>query len=347
MTFSSSQWRAIGGFFMTKFNIVNIYKHKSYFSRLMSVKPIQALKLHSLLMDRMNNVSQNRNQNRIKATPVDDAAVLGISKSTYQKYKKALLKAKIWIYDPKFKNNHRIAGDWHISEDLLDDPFSVVSSEETSKNADVPSDEKDSKSKKDDKKKKLVSPDKTRKEENDDAAVSSEETSKNADKSSKSEALENKQESPNGSLVSPDKTSLVSSPETNIYSIIDNINKIDDDDINNVFHFLEKDGYAFSYYGKVLEKQKLTLKSSLNKLNSKDRKQIFDKLFYTTNKPTKDTLNWLIRCTKNKLKQNTSQPRYRSRAKRVEQGTDWSKKKANTNSGLSTDQLREIYAGLK
>ena len=216
MTFSSSQWRAIGGFFMTKFNIVNIYKHKSYFSRLMSVKPVQALKLHSLLMDRMNNVSQNRNQNRIKATPVDDAAVLGISKSTYQKYKKALLKAKIWIYDPKFKNNHRIAGDWHISEDLLDDPFSVVSSEETSKNA---------------------------------------------DKSSKSEALENKQESPNGSLVSPNKTSLVSSHETNIYSIIDNINKIDDDDINNVFHFLEKDGYAFSYYGKVLEKQKLTLKS--------------------------------------------------------------------------------------
>ena len=161
-------------FLMPKFNIVNVYKHKSYFSRLISVEPAQALRLHALLMEKMNNVSQNRNQNKIKATPVDDAAALGISKATYQKYKKALLDAKIWTYDDKFKNNHRIAGDWHLSEDLLDDPFALVLSEETRKDADVPSDEKDS----DDKNKSLVLREKTRKDENDGSVVSSEETKK-------------------------------------------------------------------------------------------------------------------------------------------------------------------------
>ena len=320
-TFNSSNELLEVFFFMAKkkvkleFNIVNVYKHEEYFDRLLSVEPVQALRLHALLMKRINNNSHNRKTNTVLAKPTDDAAKLGISRSTYQKYKVALINAGLWEYTERFKNHHRIAGDWHISEDLLDDPFDRhVSSDDTSNNADISSNSENADDKNNGKNKKLVSPD---------------DTSKN-DKNKK--------------LVSPDDTRVVSCHDTYIYSIL-YTNTIDDDDTKAIYNYLKSDGYPFRYTGKVLTNQLSTFKRIYNKLPSEQRKSIFEKMYYATEKPSRDVLNYLIRCGKNQLKQNQNNDKSGNKKKRVEKGTDWNKKKSE-DTGIDTEILKGLFANL-
>ena len=296
-----------------EFNIVNVYKHEEYFDRLLSVEPVQALRLHALLMKRINNNSHNRKTNTVLAKPTDDAAKLGISRSTYQKYKVALINAGLWEYTERFKNHHRIAGDWHISEDLLDDPFDRhVSSDDTSNNADISSNSENADDKNNGKNKKHVSPD---------------DTSKN-DKNKKH--------------VSPDDTRVVSCHDTYIYSIL-YTDTIDDDDTKAIYNYLKSDSYPFRYTGKVLTNQLSTFKRIYNKLPSEQRKSIFEKMYYATKKPSRDVLNYLIRCGKNQLKQNNDKSG--NKKKRVEKGTDWNKKKAE-DTGIDTEILKGLFANL-
>lgn len=281
-----------------EFNIVNVYKHEEYFDRLLSVEPVQALRLHALLMKRINNNSHNRKTNTVLAKPTDDAAKLGISRSTYQKYKVALINAGLWEYTERFKNHHRIAGDWHISEDLLDDPF--------------------------------------------DRHVSSDDTSKNADISGNSENADDKNNGKNKKHVSPDDTRVVSCHDTYIYSIL-YTDTIDDDDTKAIYNYLKSDSYPFRYTGKVLTNQLSTFKRIYNKLPSEQRKSIFEKMYYATEKPSRDVLNYLIRCGKNQLKQNNDKSE--NKKKRVEKGTDWNKKKAE-DTGIDTEILKGLFANL-
>ncbi len=344
-------------FFMVKkktktqleFNIVNIYKHEEYFDRIRSVKPCQALRLHALLMQRMNGNSHSRKTNTILAKTTDDAAKLGISRATYQKYKVALINARLWEFNEKFKNHHRIAGDWHVSEDLLDDPYDKhVSRDDTSKNTDLSRVEVGFYNPKNGKNKKHVSRDDTSKGHENTRHVSRGDTSRNADLPRVSKNNRNENKSKNKGLVSRDDTSLVSRDDTYIYSIVYK-DIIDDDDITKLYNQLIKNGFPGKYTGKVLHHQLVTFKRVYNKLTSKQRKEIFDKLYYSIEKPEKDVLNYLIKCGKNQLKtaaRGTKKSKYQPRRKKVEKGTDWSKKKAEDTGGYSTDELKELFKNL-
>ncbi len=328
-----------------EFNIVNVYKHEEYFDRLLSVEPVQALRLHALLMKRINNNSHNRKTNTVLAKPTDDAAKLGISRSTYQKYKVALINAGLWEYTERFKNHHRIAGDWHISEDLLDDPFDRhVSSDDTSNNADISSNSENADDKNNGKNKKHVSPDDTSKNDKNKKHVSPDDTSKNIDISSDDSIAKNKKSNKNKKHVSPDDTRVVSCHDTYIYSIL-YTNTIDDDDTKAIYNYLKSDGYPFRYTGKVLTNQLSTFKRIYNKLPSEQRKSIFEKMYYATEKPSRDVLNYLIRCGKNQLKQNQNNDKSGNKKKRVEKGTDWNKKKSE-DTGIDTEILKGLFADL-
>ena len=332
----------------TEFNIVNIYKHRQYFDRLLSVTPANALRLHTLLMEKMNSSTSNRKQNTLRATPTDDAMKLGISRSMYQKYKAALINAGIWVYDDRFRNHHRIAGDWHIAEDLLDDPIRLVSSDDTSRNADIPTVDLNQSRKKDSNSELLVSSHYTSKQDGKDLLVSSDNTSKNADISTNNGSQQNKNRDKNTTLVSSHYTRVVSSHYTYIYSII-YIDTIDDDDTTAIYNYLVKDGYRFRYNGKVLQKQLSDFKRIYNKLPPEQRKTIFEKMYYSVEKPEKDTLNYLIECGKNQLKHNNMRTKKTNnyvQPKHIEKGTDWSKKKVKKINGPSTNELKEIFSKL-
>lgn len=66
-------------------------------------------------------------------------------------------------------------------------------------------------------------------------------------------------------------------------------------------------------------------------------------MYYATEKPSRDVLNYLIRCGKNQLKQNNDKSG--NKKKRVEKGTDWNKKKAE-DTGIDTEILKGLFANL-
>lgn len=103
------------------------------------------------------------------------------------------------------------------------------------------------------------------------------------------------------------------------------------------------------YKNKVAQKQSEQLSALISKINNH---KIIDRMVEKTinHADIKDAPNFLIACLRNEVEKQNKKPTKRnfySPKKRVEQGTDWSKKKAPTNSGIDADKLHKFFVEIE
>lgn len=113
-----------------------------------------------------------------------------------------------------------------------------------------------------------------------------------------------------------------------IYREIDRY--IDDDDMRKVIKKYLKEGKPFLYKGDVLEGQLTTITTLCKKVDKKTALEVAKRVLDTH--VQKDVLNYLIQSLRSiatpKPQKKKATTYYKPRKKRVEVGTDWSKKKA-------------------
>ena len=299
---------------MQKINTLDLLNCKAWQSAVLSIRGEAAHRLHNILLLKLN--ASGRYDNRINCDPKELSTLMGY-KSTYQlkTARKALVSLGLWEYheSEKYDHNGRKQGFFSVPQRFLQPSnlqgMDMIPSKELQGMDMIPSKE--------------ATESKSEGLQGMDMIPSKE--LQGMDMIPSKEATESKSEGLQGMDMIP-RVGMDLIPY--IYREIDRY--IDDDDMRKVIKKYLKEGKPFLYKGDVLEGQLTTITTLCKKVDKKTALEVAKRVLDTH--VQKDVLNYLIQSLRSiatpKPQKKKATTYYKPRKKRVEVGTDWSKKKA-------------------
>lgn len=291
---------------MPKINIIDLIRNPLWQQAVRSIRGESAHRLHNVLFFKFNDTG--RFENRVDCNPKELLHLMGYKDSKdFRTARNKLVDLGLWDYHESntYSHNGRKQGYFSIPTKFL--------SAQNLQEGDMPSS------------KKLTESNKKPLQEGD--MPSSSDLQEGNMPSSKKPTESSKKPLQEGNMPSRVEGNMPSY----IYRYIDRY--IDDDDVAKIIKKFVQEEMPFGYKDELLKKQLQKSTSLYKKINDKKAvMEIADIICNTRIK--KDVLNYFNRTMENYLKDKNkprrTQNRVRPYAKRVEQGTDWSKKKGNT-----------------